>query len=177
MRTLAANTITLEPQTADHAAEMFVVLSDPAIYEFENEAPISVEWLRKRFAKLESRLSPDGQQRWLNWVIRLSKGELIGYVQATIFPDKRADLAVVLASAYWGQGLAKCAVKTMMDELITAFHVQHFTVVLKQRNFRSRRLWEGLGFCLASNELRQKIGIEADEFLMERNRPDGPNHC
>jgi RimJ/RimL family protein N-acetyltransferase len=147
---------------------MFIVLSDPAIYEFENQAPVSVEWLRNRFAKLESRLSPDGQQRWLNWVIRLPKGELIGYVQATIFPDDRADLAVVLASAYWGQGLAKCAVKTMMDELITAFQVQHFTVVLKERNFRSRRLWESLGFRPASNDVR-KIETEADELLMEQN--------
>ena len=55
MRTLAAPPFVLEPQLAAHAQEMFTVLSDPAIYEFENAPPIDEEWLRKRFARLESR--------------------------------------------------------------------------------------------------------------------------
>jgi ribosomal-protein-alanine N-acetyltransferase len=44
--------LTLEPQTAQHADAMFAVLCDPAIYEFENEPPPSVEWPRARLAKL-----------------------------------------------------------------------------------------------------------------------------
>jgi hypothetical protein len=56
---------------------MFAVLCDPAIYEFENEPPPSVEWLRARFAKLESRRSPDGEEQWLNWVVRLPSSELV----------------------------------------------------------------------------------------------------
>jgi len=84
MRIIATPTLTLEPQTVAHAEEMFAVLSDPAIYEYENEAPPSLEWLRTRFVKLESRRSADGQQQWLNWVIRLPTSELIGFVQATV---------------------------------------------------------------------------------------------
>ena len=30
---------TLEPQTAAHASEMFALLQDPRIYEYENEPP------------------------------------------------------------------------------------------------------------------------------------------
>src|SRR5438105_11650934 len=73
----------LEPQLPIHAEQMFEVLSDPAIYEYENEPPASVDWLRARFARLESRQSPDGCEKWLNWVIRLPSSELAGYVQAT----------------------------------------------------------------------------------------------
>jgi len=71
MRVIETDSLTLEPQTAAHAKDMFAVLSDPAIYEYENEPPPSVEWLRARFTKLESRLSANGQEQWLNWVIRL----------------------------------------------------------------------------------------------------------
>ena len=78
MRILHPGVLALEPQTAAHAAEMFEVLSDPAIYEHENAPPASLEWLRTRFEKLESRKSGDGREQWLNWVIRLPSSELIG---------------------------------------------------------------------------------------------------
>jgi ribosomal-protein-alanine N-acetyltransferase len=60
MRVIDIGSLTLELQTAAHAEAMFVVLSDPAIYEYENEPPASLDWLRTRFAKLETRLSADG---------------------------------------------------------------------------------------------------------------------
>ena len=96
MHAIEAGALTLEPQTAAHAEEMFVVLSDPAIYQYENRPPPSLEWLRARFARLESRQSPDGQEQWLNWVVRLSTSELIGYVQATVSPSGGAAIAYVL---------------------------------------------------------------------------------
>jgi len=52
MHVIETGSLTLEPQTAAHAEEMFAVLSDPAIYEHENEPPPSLEWLRARFAQL-----------------------------------------------------------------------------------------------------------------------------
>ena len=42
MRRIELTRLTLEPLTAAHAEEMFAVLSDPAIYEFENKPPASV---------------------------------------------------------------------------------------------------------------------------------------
>ena len=71
MRTIEIATLKLEPQVAAYADAMFAVLSDPAIYEYENAPPESLEWLRARFAKLEARHSADEQERWLNWVIRI----------------------------------------------------------------------------------------------------------
>ncbi len=93
MRVIETGSLTLEPQTAAHAEEMFAVLSDPAIYEYENQPPPSLEWLRTRFTKLESRLSANGWEQWLNWVVRLPTSELIGYVQATVHPNDRAAIA------------------------------------------------------------------------------------
>ena len=168
MRTIETATLKLEPQVVAHAEEMFVVLSDPAIYEHENEPPPSVEWLRTRFAKLESRQSPDGQEQWLNWVIRLPTSELIGYVQATVRPTGRAAIAYMLSSAYWRRGLARQAVQTMISELVERYQVHSLSAVLKSENLRSRRLLERLGFSLASPEQHVARQVDLGELLMHR---------
>jgi RimJ/RimL family protein N-acetyltransferase len=168
MSVIEAAALTLEPQTVAHAEEMFRLLSDPAIYEHENEPPPSLEWLRARFARLESRQSPDGRERWLNWVIRLPTSELIGYVQATVDARHRALIAYVLASAWWGRGLARQAVEALIGELVARHDVRSLTAVLKRENHRSLRLLERLGFSPASVEEIAAARIEADELLMVR---------
>ncbi len=169
MHIIKTASLTLEPQAATHAEEMFAVLGDPAIYEFENGPPPSLEWLRARYTKLESRLSADGQEKWLNWVIRVPTSELIGYVQATARPDGDAAIAYELSSAYWGRGLARRAVQAMLSELVEHYQVCHLSAVLKRRNLRSMRLLERLGFSLASPEQHAKQQVEPGEVLMRRD--------
>src|SRR5688572_21030626 len=94
--------LTLEPQRAAHADAMFEVLSDPAIYAHENAPPKSLQSLRERYTKLETRRSGDGREQWLNWVLRQrSMGDLIGYVQATVQADGHAFIAYELGSTHW----------------------------------------------------------------------------
>lgn len=158
--------LALEPQCATHAEEMFAVLSDPAIYEHENAPPASVDWLRERYRKLETRRSPDGSEAWLNWVIRLPSNELIGYVQATVYPSGLAFIAYELASRWWGRGLASEAVRMMQAALVAEHGVQHFQAVLKKGNQRSMRLLQRLGFALATQAEHDAAAVEADEYLM-----------
>ena len=166
MRTLTAGPLTLEPQTVSHAEEMFRVLSDPAIYEYENAPPASIEWLRSRFERLESRRSADGRERWLNWVIRMDGVGLIGYVQATVRDDGSAAIAYETASAHWGRGLARRATETMLEELADHYGVTTIFAVAKQGNFRSLGLLARLGFALADPELCAKRAIDPDETLL-----------
>jgi [ribosomal protein S5]-alanine N-acetyltransferase len=168
MRRIGTVSLTLEPQLAAHAEEMFAVLSDPAIYAYENEPPPSIEWLRDRFVKLESRRSPDGQEQWLNWVIRLPNSKLVGFAQATVRSNGGAAIAYVLSSAYWGRGLARQAVLAMIGELAERYQVRDFYAVFKCGNQRSMRLLERLGFSLASSEEHVKRQVEAGELLMQR---------
>jgi [ribosomal protein S5]-alanine N-acetyltransferase len=164
MRHIDAGSLRLEPQCAAHADEMFRVLSDPAIYEFENEAPPSAEWVRERFTKLESRSSPDGREQWLNWVIRLPPQQLIGFVQATVHADGCCDIAYELGSAWWGAGHASRAVQAMIDELASQYGVRELRAVLVQRNHRSMRLLGRLGFKPAA----AAVGLEPGEIRMRR---------
>jgi RimJ/RimL family protein N-acetyltransferase len=164
----AREAITLEPQVAAHAEEMFAVLSDPAIYEYENDPPESLEALRERYRRLESRRSADGRELWLNWVVRLGDGPLIGYVQATVRPGGVAAIAYIFASAYWGRGFASRAVKALIGELGASHGVRELTAVFKRLNVRSRRLLERLGFELSDAKRAAAAGIGDDELMMER---------
>jgi ribosomal-protein-alanine N-acetyltransferase len=159
MNRITAGSLILEPQIAAHAAEMFDVLSDPAIYEFENAPPRSAAWLTDRFARLESRISPDGAEQWLNWVVRLPTGALAGYVQATIAADRTAHIAYELASGFWRQGIGSAAVSGMLAELGATYGVCTFVATLKSRNYRSLALLRALGF--------DRVGSrDSDEVVM-----------
>lgn len=174
MRVIETSRCTLEPLVAAHAHEMFSVLSDPAIYEFENAPPVSEAWLRQRYERLEARVSGDGAEQWLNWVLRLPSGELAGYVQATVLPDATALVAYELASRHWRQGIGSAAVEAMLQELQEAYRVHTFIAVLKARNFRSLALLRKLGFRPADSEQEARYRDEPDERVMVRAAQDQP---
>lgn len=171
MRRIPAARLTLEPQVEAHAEEMFALLQDPAIYEHENEPPASVERLRDRFRRLESRTSADGSEAWLNWVVRLHTAELAGFVQATVRGDGSAAIAYVLASRFWGKGLASEAVGAMVRELAENYRVTELSAVLKRGNVRSVRLLERLGLEPAPAAAHARFELEPGEVLMQGRIP------
>ena len=168
MRNIIATHCTLEPQVVAHSKEMFSVLSDPAIYEFENSPPISAAWLSERFARLESRTSGDGSEQWLNWVIRVPSGALAGYTQATVQADGFAYIAYELSSNFWRRGIGSDAVAAMMRELNAEYDVHTFLAVLKARNYRSLALLSHLGFVHGPPVNASALDIELDEVVMHK---------
>ena len=169
MNTLKISNCILEPQDVSHAPEMFRVLSDPAIYEFENEPPVSEQWLARRFAFLESRQSQDGTQKWLNWVVRMPDGKLAGYVQATVLESGAAYVAYELQSLYWRRGLGSSAVAAVLQELSATYLVHTAVAVLKTANYRSVALLERLGFSPAGPAQAQEFEAEEDERVMVKS--------
>jgi RimJ/RimL family protein N-acetyltransferase len=164
----------LEPLRVDHAAAMFPVLSDPAIYEYENAPPASEAALAARYARQVVGHSPDGREHWLNWVVRRPTGELAGYVQATVHPDGAAYLGYELASRHWRQGLGRAAVATLIDALVTHHGVTRCVAVLKARNARSLGLLRTLGFQPGSATDRAAWAVEDDELILTLTAP-APN--
>lgn len=167
MRALETARLRLEPQLSSHAEEMFAVLCDPAIYEFENAPPASLEELRARYRRLESRRSLDGRQRWLNWIVRESGSRCaIGYVQATVLPGDEALIGYEFASAWWGRGLAREAVTAAIAELAEFHGVRVVGAVFKQSNHRSQHLLQRLGMRSARADEFPGTLAAADEAAM-----------
>jgi RimJ/RimL family protein N-acetyltransferase len=152
---------------------MFEVLTDPAIYEFENQPPPSESSLAARYATLETRQSPDGKQSWLNWVIRLPSGELAGHVQATLLGDGAAIIAYELASKWRCPGASTTAVAAVLTELELSYAVNLFVAVIKLRNHRSLGLLRKLGFQSACPEHVARFRTAMDEVLMVKPVPPG----
>jgi RimJ/RimL family protein N-acetyltransferase len=176
MKTLSSGSSILEPLCAAHASEMFAVLSDPAIYEFESEPPVSLQSLRDHYAKLESRASPEAEEVWLNWAVRQPSGELAGFVQATVLETtKQAYVAYVLSSRYWRKGIASTAVRTVLNELASTYSVKEAFAVLKAANYRSLALLRKLGFEPSRPEAPPPWHAEDDEVTMQLAIHRAPN--
>jgi RimJ/RimL family protein N-acetyltransferase len=113
--------LTLEPLHVDHAEEIAPVLDDASLHDYIGGQPESAEQLRIRYARLVAGQSPDGQQGWLNWVIRYrDTGAIVGTVQATLHQtsgQRSAEIAWIIASGYQGQGHAKEATSSMVSWL------------------------------------------------------------
>jgi RimJ/RimL family protein N-acetyltransferase len=169
MRTIITPSLRLEPLSVRHAPEMFSVLSDPAIYEFENEPPASEAALARRYAILERGHSQDGRETWLNWIVRLPSGEAAGYVQATVIGSGSCYVAYELVSRHWRQGIGSAAVAAMLSELRANYGVRLYVAVLKARNFRSLALLRKLGFQPGSEAQVAEFGAASDELVMVRS--------
>ena len=155
---------------------MFEVLSDSAIYEFERVPPPSVERLAAGYRLRESRVSPDGRERWLNWVVRLPSDELAGYVQATVLESGASYVAYEFASRHWRQGIGSTSVRAMLEELAQAYGVHTFVAVLKSANFRSLGLLRHLGFEPGGPGEAEKYEAEQDEVVMLKAKPTTPSN-
>ena len=150
MRSLAGAGVTLEPQTAAHAAALFAVIGDPALYAYIDAPPPQSEAaLRARLLRLEARRSPDGSEQWLNWVVRDPAGTVVGYVQATVTPDRSAEIAYVIGRAHWRRGYAVAACRAMLAELAETYGVARVTVTLDPANAASLALARKLGLAPA----------------------------
>ena len=120
----------LEPLAEAHAAELAAPFDDPALHEFIGGSPVPEAALAARYAKLQERRSPDGEQVWGNWVLRVrDSGVAIGYVQATLPTGGPyagpAEVAWVVARTGQGHGYAREAAASLIDRL----HAAGWTVI------------------------------------------------
>ena len=169
--TLLSARLRLEPLRASHAAELFDGLNDERLYRWiPQDPPASLETLAWRYGMLESRLSPAGDELWLNWVLRrLDGGLCIGTVQATVRADASAYLAYELRTDAWGQGYATEACGEVLRCLATAFAVTSVEAEVDTRNTASIRLLERLGFILTGLKRDADFfkGAASDEYRYE----------
>ncbi len=158
----------LEPLRAAHAAELFPLLADPRLYPFvPQDPPADADALARRYRRLERRASDDGSQAWLNWALRallLPGMPLVGTVQATVLPDRRAFIAYELGHAYQQRGFAAEACRSVLDLLFGGWGVEAVEAEVDTLNVASIRLLQRLGF--------EQAGFTADADAFKGRRSD-----
>jgi len=155
------------PLRAAHATELFEVLADPRLYTFTGKSsPPSVDWLRTRYERLESRRSPDGAEFWLNWVVIIRDGRTpVGYVQASI-SSETADLAWVIGIPWQGRGYASEAARGMV-----AWIRRHFPGVMHTASIHPDHA--------ASATVAKRMGLAPTDDYVDGEivwRSSAPNH-
>lgn len=169
MQALAAGELVLEPLVAGHAEAMFAALGDPELYRYlDHPPPPTVEHLRAVYAGVEKRLSPDGSQIWLNWVVRRPGEAPLGYVQATVMPNHTAWIGYVFSVQHWGRGHATQAVRAMLEHLAADCGVRCFLASVETENLSSIRLLERLGFRAAQENELEGHELSPSERLFVR---------
>ena len=141
----------LEPLRTSHADAMFSVLSDPSLHRhIDSSPPASVDALRERYLRLETRTSPVRTQAWLNWIVVLPNVGPIGFVQATVV-GTTAWVAYLLGREHWSRGYASEATLAMLGDLITVHRTSLFQAIVEVDNSASSALLRRIGFRLTSS--------------------------
>jgi len=111
----------LEPLRPEHADEMAPLLDDAALHEFIGGEPATLDELRERYTRQAVGHSPDGSQRWLNWVARVRDGgAAVGTTQATVSEldgVATAEVAWVVVRSQQGKGYAVESARAMVQWL------------------------------------------------------------
>jgi RimJ/RimL family protein N-acetyltransferase len=151
---LDSDRIELEPLRPEHAAELFPLLDDARLHEYTGGKPATLDELTARYEFLRDRRSPDGAERWLNWIVRVrSSGEAVGTVQATIVGDN-AFVAWVIGSEAQGQGYAGEAARSLVTALMEDPKIASVTALVAPGHIASERVAERAGLVL-SNEVSE----------------------
>ncbi|MBU5465880.1 GNAT family N-acetyltransferase [Virgibacillus sp. MSJ-26] len=146
---ITSKSLMLEPLKKDHASRLFEVLKDPKIYNYIPEnPPTSEETLANKFDVLSKGAPSHLDEIWLNYALYDSEiSQYIGTLQATIFMnDKKASVAYILNSNYWGKGYATQALLLIINRLIEEYEIIEFEAYIDTRNIKSIELVKRLGF-------------------------------
>lgn len=157
----------IEKLTEAHADLLFAAYQDSRIYTYiPGQPPSSLEALRREFKEFEEGAPPDSNEVWLNWVIkRMADQQALGTLQATLTADDQLWIGYTIAPIYWGHGIARKAVRLLLDELCHRFGPHIVLAAVDTRNLASIRVLERNGFTLLRKEAAAIRGEPTEDYI------------
>ena len=138
----------IEPLRKLHAALVFEELADLNIYEYMEERPqTDLAGLEKRYARLEIGAPAGCGELWLNWLVTDDATEnILGTIQATIYPNARAEIGYAFILKHWGKGIASKSLRWLNQNLHNRWGMNAVDAQVDQRNIGSWKALENAGF-------------------------------
>jgi RimJ/RimL family protein N-acetyltransferase len=170
--------LVLTPLHPAHADELFPLLDDARLHSFTGGAPLSLDALRTRYARLASRRSPDGTELWLNWVVRRQPdGEPIGVMEATV-AGLRAWIAWVIGTEWQRRGYASEAARVLTVWLFEHLRVDEVMANIHPAHTASERVAASVGLTptdeVADGERVWRLGGEERVRIRSEEAPPDP---
>lgn len=160
----------LVPRTAAHAQAAWAPLQDDALYQWISaRKPASVHSLQEDWRRVESRLSPRGDEAWPTWaVLTREHGTLLGQVDAVVTPDGVcSNFGYYLFPAHWGQGYASEATQATVGHLVS-LGVHRLVATVTVGNHASARVLQKAGFAftriLPGNDVLRGVPVDDAEY-------------
>lgn len=154
---LDATRLHLEPLNVAHAREMSYVLADTSLYRYIGGTPPTAQQLTERYARQSLGHSPDGEQGWLNWIVRrLDNAAAIGFVQTTVLcahESPKAEIAWVIGVQHHGKGYATEA----SNRMVAWLQVQEVNTLIAHIHPRNQ----------ASAAVARKLGLSVTETIVD----------
>lgn len=137
----------LRELTAEDAAALLALYSDPAVMQFMGAPPDSLE---EEIANIAAHRVQYYEARGYGlWGVTLrGSDDLIGrcgLLDAPLEGPTEVELSYLLAPAYWGCGLATEAARAALKFAAGPLGLQHVVAFIHPDNLRSRRVAERLG--------------------------------
>ena len=131
-----------------HAALVFDELANTSIYTFMEERPQkNLAALEKRYARLEVGAPAGCGELWLNWLVTDElTANVLGTIQATIYPNARAEIGYAFIPKYWGKGIGSKTLRWLSDNLQNCWGMNIVDAQVDQRNIGSWKALEKAGF-------------------------------
>ena len=168
---LETKRLVLEPILATHTQELCDLFSDSALHQFVPfEVPTFEEQL-ERCKRWEKRVSPNGDETWLNWAARLKdNATIVGHFQAGIKADHTASIGYVVSRSFQNIGLATEALSTVFGFLRETMKVREVKAWSDTRNEASHRLAKKMGMIQVEvlKDADFFKGSKSDEFVFSK---------
>lgn len=162
--------LTLESVAICHAAEMVQLLADEALHRFVPSDPPTLHALEDTYRYWEKRISPKGDELWLNWIAREKRSKLaIGHFQAGIKASGEASIAYTVGIKFQRRGFALEALKEICQFLENKIKAAPIKAWIDTRNIASISLVKKLGMNqIATIENADQFkGASSDEFVFQ----------
>ena len=156
---MAGYRLDLAPVTVDDASALFDALDQPEVGTYiggpyaesaEGMGIVIARWLSGPPADRPG-------ETWLNFVVRLADGTVIGHAQATVHDDW-AEVAWVLGSAWWGQGYGSEAAEALLDHVAALDVIEQVWATVHPDNVRCKTLLARLTFVTADIDDAPDLG-------------------
>lgn len=166
--TIQTERLSLVPVESFHARNLWKIYNDEALHTYVPFEATAFEDHADRFARWATRISPSGDEIWLNWLVKgKESGIFVGHIQAGVKEDETAYIGYVISKSQQRQGFATEALRAAIEFMKSRLNVREIKAFVDTRNQASIRLVANLGMkkiALMKNADFFK-GSASDEFV------------
>lgn len=141
MPVLASERLVLRPIRLSDAEALFDVLSDVDLMTWWSSGP------HRSVEETRDYLEPAAAGEWRSWAItRAGENVALGWVNAHLRRENVSEIGYILNRSAWGQGIAREAVKMLLDQLLITEGQRRVFADADPENAASIGLLTSLGF-------------------------------